>query len=509
MGNYRTVLRAAFTACAFLMTQLLFSMPPHPRLIEEISTRGNLPQLTMKLETQIAKGMNASSKSFPLTGNHKVLVLMAGFNDIDFAAAATPAFYDGLFSTGPGGNGFGWRQYYQDMSNGSLNLSFDVYNVGLLSEAGSYYGSSNELNIGEYVTEAITKGDALIDYSQYDNDGDGAVDAVILIHPGQGEEVSGDDADIWSHRWNLYSATGGGTLTLDGVEINDYAVQPEYVDTPGDSTIGVFVHEFGHILGLPDLYDTSYTTDGIGLWGLMAAGAWLGPSMAGSRPAPLSAWCMEVLNWSVTDNAELPTAVPLTPGPGTQQPILIVVWLSIFILFSLLLKARKRQPGLLLVPLLFITAVTCTNGGSSGSRTTYVEVDDMDYSHTAVRVNLDSDEYLLIQNFRDNTGKWSEYLPGDGLLIYHIDNSLITARYSSNSINDYSKNGQLGVAVIEADENDSLITPGGDGAASLDLFFAGNKSSLASVPLNSGGVSPVTIENISAPGYTMSFEVFR
>ena len=101
-------------------------------------------------------------------------------------------------------------------------------------------------------------------FSVYDNDVDGKADTVIVIHAGSGEEYSGDEDAIWSHNWTLSSASaygdGEGARNYDSVSIDNYTLQPEYNSTPGDSTIGVFCHEFGHVLGLPDLYDTSGET---------------------------------------------------------------------------------------------------------------------------------------------------------------------------------------------------------------------------------------------------------
>lgn len=515
-------------------------MPPHPDLYdgdappgsgEPGSLSGLAPGEISPYGSKNLSDKSLPAKSFPLSGTQKVLVIMAGFSDLDFdfANGSTPSFYDGLFTNGPGGDGFGWKQYYQDMSDGRLTLEFDVYDVGQVSN------NPNDANVGEYVEEAVTLGDATIDYSQYDNDGDGYVDAVVLIHPGQGGEVSGDSEDIWSHRWSLYGANGS-TVTLDGVTINDYTMQPEYVYSPSDSTIGVFVHEFGHILGLPDLYDTSGTTQGIGAWGVMSSGSWAGPEGKGARPAPLCPLSREMLGWVEVVTAGVP---PLSSAPPQPPPSPLARWSSVWFgagfpawvlwipLVLLLLglpflfhgrkippQSRSRHRKLLSLLRPFILAMSLVLLPASceedpGITTVTVELQDIDLSKTTARIPMDDDEYLLIANFRDNNAAWSEFLPGDGLLIFHVDQSLLLSRWSTNKVNDYTLNGQFGVAVIEADSNDSLLDPGGTDASYADLFFAGNRDKLQTVGLHSGGNAPVSITNVSSPGTTMSFNVNR
>jgi len=137
----------------------------------------------------------------------------------------------------------------------------------------------------------------------YDLDGDGNtsepdgyVDHLQIVHAGEGEEAGGGaqgEAAIWSHSWfaNYLGADGpglGGVPTCDPeVWVGPYTIQPE------DGTIGVFVHEFGHDLGLPDLYDTIYSGDpSTAYWTIMSSGSWLGcPGQAdGTCPASMSGW---------------------------------------------------------------------------------------------------------------------------------------------------------------------------------------------------------------------------
>ena len=110
------------------------------------------------------------------------------------------------------------------------------------------------------------------------------VDAVAIVHQGPGAEATGDGTNIWSHRSAIVPVATG-----DGVSVSDYIIQPETLaDTGKLSTIGVFCHEYGHALGLPDLYDydTGDTaSEGVGIWSLMAGGSWGGPQGQGDSPS--------------------------------------------------------------------------------------------------------------------------------------------------------------------------------------------------------------------------------
>jgi len=95
--------------------------------------------------------------------------------------------------------------------------------------------------------DAVLAADPNVDFTPYDNDGNGYVDAFIVIHAGAGGEVTGNSNDIWSHKWVF----NNGALNADGTKVFGYLTVPE------DCKIGVCAHELGHLLfGWPDLYDT-------------------------------------------------------------------------------------------------------------------------------------------------------------------------------------------------------------------------------------------------------------
>ncbi|MGB1204936.1 MAG: M6 family metalloprotease domain-containing protein, partial [Chitinophagales bacterium] len=232
---------------------------------------------------------------FPSTGIRKALLLLVDFPDQlatyttnDFDNLANQAGYNVNGQTGS------FRDYYQDISYGALTINTDVQ--------GWYTAPNNKATYGDdaagavatdlvrfAVDEAETAG---LDFAQYDGDGDGKVDVVMVIHSGRGAEESGNGDDIWSHRWVL--AAGGNSVTYDGVLVNDYIIQGEKYGSVNITNIGVLCHEFGHALGLPDLYDTDYSSSGIGSWGLMAGGTW---NNSGRTPAQMSAWSKVQMGW--------------------------------------------------------------------------------------------------------------------------------------------------------------------------------------------------------------------
>jgi immune inhibitor A len=188
-----------------------------------------------------------------------------------------------------------FRDFYLDQSYGVFETNAAVSQWYTAELPHNHYGYDEGFDVArDLVVEAVLAADADVDFSQYDNSGNGTVDALLIVHSGNGAE-EGNHSNIWSHRWSL----GGSQLELDGVIINDYTIQPE---EQGDyqANIGVYVHEFGHNLGLPDLYDTDYSSSGLDTWCVMSGGSWGGGGPGGNAAVPVSfsAWCKSQLGWS-------------------------------------------------------------------------------------------------------------------------------------------------------------------------------------------------------------------
>ena len=187
-------------------------------------------------------------------------------------------------------------------------------------------------------------------WDRYDIDGDGNfdepdgyIDHFQAVHAGEGEETGGgaqgSDA-IWSHRWYAYYSANGpdgaGPGGFGGVEVGDTGLWiGDYTVEPENGGVGVFAHEFGHDLGLPDLYDTSGNTGGaensVAFWSLYSSGSYGSTGIAeegiGSKPIPMSAYEKIFLGWSdytVVEHGEN-ASVKLGPASATTKQAQAVV----------------------------------------------------------------------------------------------------------------------------------------------------------------------------------------
>lgn len=225
-----------------------------------------------------------------VTGQRKGLVILANFADRKFAAGSTKQEFNNMLNQegySKNGNSGSVRDYFKAQSYGRFTLDFDVVGPITLSHDMAYYGGNdaygNDLRPGEMAAEACKAADALVDFSDYDWDGDGIVEQVYVIYAGYGEASGADEETIWPHEWQLSSSDYGRTLTLDGVRIDTYACGSELYGTEGTDIdgIGTMCHEFSHCLGLPDLYDTAGGGNfGMDSWSLMDYGCYNGDGYA-------------------------------------------------------------------------------------------------------------------------------------------------------------------------------------------------------------------------------------
>ena len=332
-------------------------------------------------------------------------------------------------------------QFYKDMSNGRFTVRGTVYQWVNVPKPASYYvgkdyvengaaqhclGICDTANIGQLIQDALDA-NPNIDWGQYDNDGpdgipnsgddDGYVDFVAFVQPSTGAECNDGNANIWSHRNNLTSLAGHEYTTKTPakrggfIKIDDYTIQPAYSCDGADvNQIGVFAHEFGHTFGLPDLYDTKHNSDGIGNWCLMAGGAWGGDGNSPDHPVQMSAWAKEFLGW--------------------VEPSKIV----------------GKDPNL---------TIQSYEDPASGQRDTRV-----------FRYDISQNLYYLITNIERKLS--DSKLPGSGVQVWLINQTVVTKGLVSNTVNadPYNK----GVSLIEADGRNLLAGNSGFGGGPDDLF---------------------------------------
>ncbi|GAB3159528.1 immune inhibitor A [Myceligenerans halotolerans] len=254
-------------------------------------------------------------------------------------------------------NGESFRGVYEEMSSGRFDLQGDVSDWVTVPHRGSYYGAGNANGdeTGETMTafiqdaadawyeQQIASGkthDEVVEYlrsfdvwDRYDVDGDGIInepdgyiDHFQAIHAGEGEEAGAPPWAIWSHRWavnqgGLWEDGPADFPKLGGVKIGDTDIWiRDYTTEPENGGLGVFAHEFGHDLGLPDYYDTSGGENGTGFWNLMSSGSWLGhghdDGYIGGTPNHMGATEKLFLGWLDYETVEADDSGTVDLGPA-------------------------------------------------------------------------------------------------------------------------------------------------------------------------------------------------
>ena len=252
----------------------------------------------------------------------KGVVILVNFSNKSMQSGHTNATFDELCNSLNCTVNAGYPsagQYFADQSNGSYRPQFDVFGPVTLSRNVAYYGTDNpgdDEGDDQHATDAVVEGCRLaneqfsINWADYDSDGDGYVDFVYVIYAGKGQADGGTSETIWPHNWDVTSAISQGYCTyssaqrtLGGKKIDNYAMSGEM---SGNSLggIGTLCHEFGHVMGLPDLYDTSYGTNYNNSltpndWNIMDGGSYNGD---GHCPPNYDPWEKDFFGWNTSIN---------------------------------------------------------------------------------------------------------------------------------------------------------------------------------------------------------------
>lgn len=248
--------------------------------------------------------MNTSN--FPLKGSPRTLVILVEYTNVGFRIHDPADFFNRLLNdetfTDKGATGSA-HEWFLENSCGQFAPQFDVVGPIQLPHTMAYYGGNNQYgndaNPTAMVIDACKQLDYLIDFSQYDLDDDGMIDNVYIFYAGLSEAQGGGSDCVWPHQWSVYTDTNQ-KIILDGVILDHYAVSNEWqplddVDAGGPAGMGTFCHEFGHVLGLPDLYATNYTgAITLGNWDVMDHGSY---NNNGYTPPLYSAYERYVLGW--------------------------------------------------------------------------------------------------------------------------------------------------------------------------------------------------------------------
>ncbi len=396
-----------------------------------------------------------------VTGTGSVVVLPTLFSNSGEPPWNVNALETQLFVYSPTGT---MNDYYQEISYGSFGVDGVVQEWRTASHGDFWYEGADHgrsVGIGSFALDAFLVHDQGVDFGQFDNDGpdgipnsgddDGYVDIAYIVHPKTGGECGGG---IWSvhtfyedwfgqPKYTNDPAHGGGHIKL-----NRFVICPALSCGTGMIEIGVFCHEFGHVLNLPDLYDTDPSltggSEGLGWWALMAAGNW----NSVSSPAHMCAHSKHRLGWLDYVNVDHNLASICIP-PVETEPVAVRVWAF----------------------------------GAAGP------------------------EYFLVEN-RQPLG-FDQHLAKEGLLIYHVDDDRYSATLDNNTVNanEVTKGVDLECAdayTAEHIENADDLDRSTNRGDSLDVWcMGGNNNTFNAVSIpdtrSKGGVpTPVAIRNITA-----------
>ncbi|HEX7917866.1 MAG TPA: M6 family metalloprotease domain-containing protein, partial [Gemmatimonadales bacterium] len=375
--------------------------------------------------------VNSGAASATVSGTYHLPVVFVQFSDtVAGGFQLDTAAYDRLlFGANPNADGrpYSVSTFYNELSNGNITLTGDLYGwistpytklfvgqnchgvfPGCTASAGTHFGAFLVAAL-----DSLNSATQQVDWSLYDQDDDGFVDFVTFIHPTIGGECTSisQASDIWAHRFFISALRGLPYQTKTPwpghagqfMKIEDYIIQSSRGGNGGCTAgsmmpIGTTAHETGHAFGLPDLYDTNNSDEGIGEWGLMGSGNYARPY----SPSAMEGWSLSELGWI--------SIAPTTAGSITIGPV-------------------QTADSVLRVPF-------------SGTD---------EFLILENRQSLQSDTAQMNPLLGTPPGK------SPGLLIWQVDQSVIDGGRSSNSVN---AGAQKGLRLVQADGLNNLQDPG-------------------------------------------------
>ena len=334
------------------------------------------------------------------TGSPRVLTILAAFQDVGFSVndpvKAFEQYLNGDKQEDLGNmnqlNVASVRQYFNICSHGNFTPQFDVVGPLTLPQNMAYYGGKNNTGsddkFSDFCRDALelAKGE-VSDWSAYDNDNDGRIELVCVIYAGYGQNQGGVDSTIWA-KASYQNIKVNDTQRISRFNCSPELFYPQYPDYINGT--GVFIHEFSHCMGLPDLYATTSTAyvnnQGMESFSIMDYGLY---NRNGFAPCPYNAWEQEVMGWTEIEE--------LKPTADSQQQISD------------------------LLPLI--------EGGKAYKL-----------------VNADNDrDYIVMENIQKRD--LNKYADAHGLLVYHVDYPYNTVNMTDSPNNNP---GHPSVAVVPA-----------------------------------------------------------
>lgn len=379
---------------------------------------------------------NAATGTSAISADWLIPVILVGFPDSTTRVPPAQLQFT-IFDTTNATPTGSLVDYYRWASGGRLRVRGEVVAAVTLPNPEGYYAAgangvdalATPNNDWGLVRDALFAANPLVDWNRYDRDGDGFVDMLWVVHAGLGGELTTSRTNLWSITSRLSAGwSRGGPIETDDflpgsltqhVRVDRFSILPEISGfRPGQVTeIGVYCHEFGHALGLPDLYDASVlggtSNVGPGNWSLMSTGAYGGDNHSPETPTGMGAWPMLYLGWANRSRPAQDTTVTLKPY--SRGGVVQEFWFQ----------------------------------GESNP------------------------EHFLLE-CRDLEG-FDAKLPGAGLMVYQVDDAAIGARLASNRVNA----GPVpGLRILEGDGRSDLITGRNRGEGSDVLPGPQNRTQL-------------------------------
>lgn len=329
----------------------------------------------------------------PHTGVAPTLVILTQFSDRASLGSTAAQWRSAFF-----GASSSVADYYANASYGALDVEPAAETSGTSGDGivgwvtvprahpntGDINTTADYQNVNGTARDAVLAADPFVDFAAYDDDSDGSIEPselhVVVITAGYEASSGCAGPNVWGHRWSVYHAT---PPVVDGTTVagpaGGYTMFGERHCMGSSShmaTIGIMVHELGHDLGWPDLYDTTYATaGGVGRWSVMAAGSWNAApgELPGSTPPLPDPFLRSLQGW-----------VTPTEVSGASQAVVVPAATSSSTVYRVL-----ANPG------------------------------GVDWAMQGWGTQSGTGEYFLIEN-RQLTG-WDAGLPGCGILVWHID----------------------------------------------------------------------------------------
>jgi M6 family metalloprotease-like protein len=328
-------------------------------------------QLSVFKQNRQERAESLSIERAPTTGTPNFLVILVSFSDIAFNQNNATTMQNQISQTNYTANGAtgSVKDYFFDNSMGLLNANFTVVGPYTLPHSRAYYGTptifDHDTLPQQMAYDAVNLANNAVNFANFDNDNDGYVDMIHIVYAGLGQHNGGGANAIWAHAWVF-----GQDVTLDNTNLFRYSCSPELKTAELVDGIGTMCHEMGHVLGLPDFYDTDYANSGgysvnLDDWDLMSSG---GYNNGGMTPPSLTGLEREILNW-----------------------------------------------------------ITPTELNSN----TYCTLPAISDSNKVYRINLTTNEFFMLEH--RNKKKWDAYTSGKGMLVMHGDMNKINAYYGINT----------------------------------------------------------------------------